>query len=180
MLAVESALLVLVPEAEVVVKSFRDKYDPSAAHGCPAHVGLLYPFKLPDEITQTDFDNLSRCFALFKPFQFSLAVTRRFPGVLYFAPEPDNPFRLLTFAIWDFYPETPPYGGKYPGIVPHLTVANQLADDQLDRIAAELKEASEGKLPISAVASEVALLDTKSGHWQVRATLKIGGDARTG
>jgi 2'-5' RNA ligase len=180
MLAIESALLVLVPEAEVVVKSFRDKYDPSAAYGCPAHVGLLYPFKPPDEITQTDFDNLSRCFAPFKPFHFSLAVTRRFPGVLYFAPEPDEPFRRLTFAIWDCFPETPPYGGKYPDVVPHLTVANQLADDQLDRIVAELKEASEGQLPISAVASEVALLDTKSGHWQVRATLKIGGNARTG
>jgi hypothetical protein len=59
-------------------------------------------------------------------------------------------------------------------VVPHLTVANQVADDQLDRIAAEFKDASEGKLPISAVASEVALLDTRSGHWQVRATLKLG------
>ena len=44
MLAVESALVVLVPEAEVVVKSFRDQYDPLAANGCPAHVTLLYPF----------------------------------------------------------------------------------------------------------------------------------------
>jgi 2'-5' RNA ligase len=174
MLVFESALVVLVPEAEIVVKSFRDKYDPSAAYGCPAHVGLLYPFKPPDEIRQTDYDSLSRCFAPFKPFHFSLAVTRRFPGVLYFAPEPDEPFRRLTFAIWNCYPETPPYRGRYPDVVPHLTVANQVADDQLDRMAAQLKDASEGKLPISAVASEVALLDTRSGHWQVRATLKLG------
>jgi 2'-5' RNA ligase superfamily len=178
MLAIESALVVLVPEAEVIVKSFRDKYDPSAANGCPAHVGVLYPFKHPDEITKTDYDNLSRCVALFKPFRFSLAVTRRFPGVLYFAPEPDEQFRRLTFAIWDCYPETPPYGGRYPDVVPHLTVANQLADDQLDGITAELKEASEGKLPIAAVASEIALLDTRSGYWQVRAMLKLGGSLR--
>ena len=98
MLAIESALVVLVPEAEVVVKPFRDKYDPSAAHGCPAHVTLLYPFKLPDEITKVDFDNLSRCFAIFQPFQFSLVVTRSFPGVLYFVPQPDQPFRRLTYA----------------------------------------------------------------------------------
>jgi hypothetical protein len=150
MLAVESALVVLVPEAEVVVKSFRDQYDPSAADGCPAHVGLLYPFKPPDEITKTDLDNLKRCFALFQPFHFSLAVTRRFPGVLYFAPQPDEPFRRLTYAIWDCYPETPPCAGRYPDVVPHLTVANQLADDQLDRITVELKQASKGKLPIAA------------------------------
>ena len=59
MLAVESALVVLVPAAEVVVKSFRDKYDSSAADGCPAHVTLLYPFKPPDEITKGDLDNLT-------------------------------------------------------------------------------------------------------------------------
>jgi hypothetical protein len=114
-----------------------------------------------------------------KPFHFSLAVIRRFPGVLYFAPEPDEPFRRLTFAIWDCYPETSPYGGRYPDVVPHLTVANQLADDQLDGITAELNEASEGKLPIAAVASEIALLDTRSGRWQVRAMLKLGGSLRS-
>ena len=177
-MALESALAVLVPDAEGVVKSFRDRYDLSAADGFPAHVTLLYPFKSPDEITEADFDKLSRCFAAFKPFHFSLEVTLRFPGVLYFAPQPDEPFRLLTYAIWKCYPETPPYGGSYPDVVPHLSVAyqptNQLADDQLDRIEAELKEASKGKLPIRAVASEIALLDTKSGHWQVRAMLKLG------
>lgn len=105
-------------------------------------------------------------------------ATRRFPGVLYLAPEPSEPLRRLTFAIWDRYPETPPYGGRYPDVIPHLTVADQLADEELDRITAKFKQASEGKLPISAVASEIALLDTKSGQWQVRATLKLGGDAR--
>ena len=160
------------------MKPFRDKYDPSATDRYPAHVTVLYPFKPPDNLTKTDFDNLSRYFALFKPFHFSLVATRRFPGVLCLAPEPSEPFRRLTFAIWDRYPETPPYGGRYPDVIPHLTVADQLADEELDRIDAEFKQASEGKLPISAVASEIALLDTKSGRWQVRATLKLGGDAR--
>lgn len=174
MLAIESALVVLVPEAEFLVKPFRDKYDPSAAYGCPAHVTLLYPFKPPDEITKTDLYNLTRCFARFKPFHFSLAVIRRFPGVLYFAPQPDEPFRRLTYAIWDCYPETPPYGGRHPDVVPHLSVAAELTDELLDSIAADLKDASKGKLPILAVASEIALLDTKSGYWQIRATLKLG------
>jgi hypothetical protein len=41
----ESALV--VPEAEPLVKPFRDRYDPSAAAGVPAHITLLYPFKQP-------------------------------------------------------------------------------------------------------------------------------------
>jgi hypothetical protein len=45
---IESALVVLVPEAEVLVKPFRDRFDPLAAAGVPAHITLLYPFKHPD------------------------------------------------------------------------------------------------------------------------------------
>ena len=59
---IESALMVLVPEAESLVKPFRDRYDPSAAAGVPAHITLLYPFKHPDEIDQTVIDDLNQCF----------------------------------------------------------------------------------------------------------------------
>jgi 2'-5' RNA ligase len=172
-MASESALVVLVPEAEFVVKPFRDMYDPSAAAGFPAHVTLLYPFKPPGKITKKDLDNLRRCIALFEGFQFSLEVMRRFPRVLYLVPQPDEFFRRLTVAIWDRYPKTPPYGGKYPEIVPHLTIADHRTDQELDRIAAEFERASWGKLPISAVASEVQLLDNQSGRWEVRATFNL-------
>jgi len=40
--------------------------------------------------------------------------------------------------------------GSIPDMVPHLLVASQLTDKQLDRIAAELEEAAEGQPPISA------------------------------
>lgn len=172
----ESALVVLVPEAEAVVRSVRDRYDPAAAVGMPAHITLLYPFKPPHEIGAAVLDALRQCLARYAPFHFSLAVTRRFPGVLYLAPEPDEPFRRLTLAIWDRYPETPPYGGRHSDIVPHLCVA-QLADEQqLDRVEGEFIRGSEGKLPIHAIAAEVALMGTKSGRWQVRAKLGLGRD----
>lgn len=179
MLAIQSALVVLVPEAEAVVQPFRNRYDHSARNGCPAHVTLVYPFKPPADISKADFDKLSGCFARFEPFRFSLPQILRFPGVLYFAPSPDEPFRKLTLAVWDCYPETPPYGGRHPDIVPHLSVAQLANERHLDRISAELEQASEGKQPILAVASEVALLDTTSGRWQVRTVLKLGGDTQT-
>jgi 2'-5' RNA ligase len=174
MVPLESALIVLVPEAETVVKELRDRHDPSAAAGVPAHITLLYPFKHPALIGDADLDRLTRCAATVAPFDFSLARIARFPGVLYFVPEPDDTFRRLTSEICRLYPETPPYDGKYPSIVPHLTVG-QLADErQLDLVAAELARASEGKLPIIAAVAEMALLDTISGRWEVRATFKLG------
>ena len=171
----ESALVLLVPEAEHLVKSFRDRYDPSAAAGVPAHITLLYPFKPPDTVDEAVLAWLHRCFQRFTPFRFTLAPIRRFiDGVLYLAPEPDEPFRQLVLAIWDQYPETPPYGGKWPDIVPHLSVAWVKDEQQLNRIADDFAKASQGKLPIPATAAQVALMEKRSGHWFIRAAFKLG------
>jgi 2'-5' RNA ligase len=170
----ESALVVLVPEAEELVKTFRDRYDPSASAGVPAHITLLYPFKRPGETDQTVLDDLSQCFHRCAPFRFSLPPIRRFPdAVLYLAPEPDEPFRQLTLAIWDRYPETPPYGGKWSDIVPHLSVACVKDEQLLDQIADDFAQASHGRLPIRATATEVALMEKRSGHWLNRATFSL-------
>jgi hypothetical protein len=90
------------------------------------------------------------------------------------APEPDEPFRQLTLAIWDRYPETPPYGGKWPDIVPHLSVAHLADEQKLDGIAKDLVQASRGRLPIRASASDVVLMDNEAGRWQVRAAFSLG------
>lgn len=115
MLPIESSLMIVVPEAERLVKPFREKHDLSASAGVPAHITLLYPFKRPAEINEIVLDNLNQCFAHFPPFTFSLITTRRF-GVqtLYLAPEPDEPFRQLTMAIWAYHPETPPMAEGIP------------------------------------------------------------------
>jgi 2'-5' RNA ligase len=174
MLPIESGLVVLAPEAVFLVGPFRAKYDPSAAAGMPAHITLLYPFKPPDEIGETVIEKLVRCFAGFGVFGFSLGATRRFPGgVLYLVPEPDEPFRRLTSAIWALYPSTPPYGGAYSPIVPHLTVAQSADERQLKIITAEFGRAAKGKLPIRATATEIALMDTRAGNWQLRTALTL-------
>jgi 2'-5' RNA ligase len=175
---VQSALLILVPEAESLVKAFREKYDPSAAAGMPAHVTVLYPFKPPSEINKIVLDGLNQCLRPFPSFPFSLAVTRRFGAqTLYLAPEPHEPFRRLTSAIWACHPETPPYGGRYREVVPHLSVADRCSDErQLDNIAVDFAQASQGKLPICAIARKVTLMDTRSGRWEVRANFRLGGN----
>jgi hypothetical protein len=77
-------------------------------------------------------------------------------------------------AIWERYPETPPYGGKWPDIIPHLSVAWLTDARQLDGVANKFAEASRERLPIRAIASEVALMDIRSGRWQVRAMFGLG------
>jgi hypothetical protein len=174
MTADESALVVLVPEAEALVRPFRERHDPAAALGVPAHITLLYPFKPPPEIDATVLGQLQSGFADFAPVGFTLANVHRFPGVLYLATDPAEPFRALTRAIWTWSSETPPYGGRWPDIVPHLSIANVEDERELDRIAGQFTRACEGVLPIKATVNEVSLLEQREQRWMVRATFRLG------
>ena len=171
----EATLVILVPEAEGLVRSFRDRYDPAAKSGMPAHITLLYPFKGPDEIDGLVLDTLRDCFSRFQPLKFSLMTINQFPGeTLYLAPEPDEPFRKLTLAIWRCYPETPPYRGRYSTVIPHLTVADRMGEKRLAEVAREFEQAAQGRLPIQGHAAEVALMDTRSGRWEINTTFRLG------
>ena len=171
----ESCLVVLVPEAEALVKPCRDKHDPSAAAGMPAHVTLLYPFLAPNRITAAVLDELRFCLTRFPAFGFTFGDIGRFPGVFYLAPEPDDPFRALTMAIWNRYPETPPYGGRHADIIPHLSVAQLDDEGQLDLVAEAFRQEAAGQLPIRGRASEVALMENVTGSWQTHSTFFLGG-----
>jgi 2'-5' RNA ligase len=171
----ESTLAILVPEAEVLVRSFRDRYDPAAKTGMPAHITLLYPFKSPNEIDGLVLDTLSHCFSRFQPFRFSLTTIKQLPGqTLFLAPAPEDPFRELTVGVWGCYPESPPYRGRYSTVVPHLTIADRMAEQRLAEVAREFEEVSQGYLPIQTEAREVALMDSRSGRWEINTTFKLG------
>lgn len=169
----QSALGVLVPEVETLVRPFRDRYDPSAAKGVPAHITILVPFKPPETITAEVLNTLRQLFARFALITFTLAEVRRFPNVLYLAPLPDAPLKALTHALVERFPETPPYGGVFAEVIPHLTIA-QLADAaQLNQIAQDFEQAAFGRLPVMATVTEVVLLDNTTGLWQTRARFAL-------
>jgi len=165
---IESALVILVPEAEVLVESFRMQHDPSAALGVPAHVTILYPFKPPRELTADVIKSLEELFAQFPGFSVSFIESRRFPDVLYLSPVPDEIIRSLTKMVASRFPETPPYGGQFTDIVPHLTVAQVGDPRQLDEIESKFTRETKGRLPVRTSVTEVTLLDNESGRWQVR------------
>jgi hypothetical protein len=169
----QSALVVLVPEAEGLVSGLHGVHDPSAAQGMPAHITILYPFLPPPEVTGATLTSLERIFAQRRGFAFRLKELRRFPGVLYLAPTPDEPFREMTHAVVKEFPGTAPYGGAFGDVPPHLTVA--LADDErhLDAIAVELEHAARGRPPLRARARAVALMETESGPWQERLQFRL-------
>ena len=161
-------------KAEPLVESFRRQHDPSGALGVPAHVTVLYPFRSPQDLTPAVVRRLSALFLKLPSFTAFFREPRQFPGVLYLAPEPAEAFRRLTKSVIECFPETPPYGGQFTEITPHLTVAQAGDPQQLSDIAADFERKAQHHLPIEAKVTEVTLLDNENGHWHVRNRFALG------
>lgn len=170
----ESALVVLIPEAEALVGRFRTQYDPSAAFAMPAHVTILYPFKSPGDLTPDVIQRLAGLFSNCPAFTVAFTQWRHFPNVLYLASMPDEPFRKLTELVSQRFPETPPYGGQFAEIIPHLTVAQVNDPQRLHDITLEFQQVAENTLPIRVNVTEVTLMDNESGIWQIRTRFPLG------
>ncbi|HET8528955.1 MAG TPA: 2'-5' RNA ligase family protein [Gaiellaceae bacterium] len=127
----------------------------------PAHVTVLYP--APDEVQE-----IAKVLAPFEPFDVGFSRLDRFPGVLWLAPEPAEPFVAMTEAMVERFPDFLPYGGVFASIVPHLTVAQA----QLDETAALI----EPLLPIASRVDSVVLYASVDGaHWHEHATFDLAG-----
>ena len=167
-MTIESALVVLIPEADDLLESFRRQYTPSASGSLPAHVTILYPFKNPDDLSPRIIKTLHRLFLTQPSFMASFPEVQCFPDMLYLAPEPAEPFRQLTEMVFKHFPETPPYGGAFAEIVPHLTIAQASDDQSLDAIAADFMKSAKDFLPIHARVNGVTLMVNSGECWGVR------------
>jgi 2'-5' RNA ligase len=170
----ESALAVNVPEAEPYVGALRERFDPAAKLGVPAHITVLYPFVPPERITGTVLRKVRRALSAVSGFEFRLLRVGRFPTALYLAPEPARPFIGLTETVVREFPEYLPYGGQYDSIIPHLTVA-QAGTAEHDAAEAELAAALPG-VGIEAHCREVVLLENSSGRWERMQSFQLAWD----
>jgi 2'-5' RNA ligase len=174
--ASETALVVLVAEAEALVGPLRDVWDPAASAGMPAHITLVYPFRPRGGVGAEVVRDLADCFRGFVPFDYTLVDVQSFGAtVLYLRPDPEEPLRRLIVPVLERYPETPPYGGAFSAIVPHLTIAHVARDDLLRRVVSDVSDAARGGLPIKARATHVALVDNASGSWRTQANFPLLG-----
>ncbi len=171
----ETALVVVVPEAEPLVGAHRARHDPSAAAGMPAHITVLYPFCDAAEVGADLLARLARLVEGHAAFPFTLVQVGVFPGTaLYLAPEPADPFVAMTNGVAAHYPAYPPYRGIYDTIVPHLTVAQTTDAARLRRMAETFAAAAGAALPIAATARSVTLFEKHAGQWRARQAFPLG------
>jgi len=155
------------------------QFDRSAIRGMPAHITVLYPFRHPDDLSSDVLSELRSVFAQVSCFKFRLSGLCGFPGVIYLAPEPFEPFDALTREIASQFPDTPPYGGAYKDPVPHLTVAQKPPAPSLTEVSFQFLNSAGPKLPLDCTAMAVSLAVKRSGQWRVGPCFALAGGLRS-
>lgn len=129
------------------------------ANDLPPHVTVLYP-------APRDVEAITQVLAPFDQFEVTFTRLDRFPGILWLAPEPADPFVVMTEAMVARFPSYPPYGGVYPAIIPHLTIAQASLDDVAMQV--------EPLLPLQSRVESVVLYASADGrHWHEHATFDL-------
>ncbi len=173
--SIKSALVVLVPEAEPLVRDFRSRFDLSGIAGLGAHVTVLFPFRSVESLPSSDVEVLKGVFAAHPPLRFTLRDIRTFPSVVYLAPSPAAPLNALTRAVTAAFPDYLPYGGQFAELTPHLTVAQQPPAEDLDGVRKQLESKAAGVLPIECAVGEVLWVLKQNGQWLVGQRFALGG-----
>ncbi|MFJ7065962.1 2'-5' RNA ligase family protein [Streptomyces sp. NPDC101115] len=166
----QTGLIVRVPEAEPAVGRWRERFDPSARAGVPAHVTVLFPFLDESRMDASARSALAELLGSHQSFDLRFERCGRLPHVLHLVPEPDTHVRRLTEVIADRWPEAPPYGGRFTEIVPHLTIAQGQEGPVLEEIEADIA----GSLPLTSHVSSVELIAYDGTKWQERASFALG------
>ena len=162
--AVQSAILVEVPEAEPLVGALRAVGDPSAAAGMPAHVTLLQPFvEDPDEGI---VEELRFFFAGVDGFRLRFTSVAELAQAVCLVPEPGDVVRGLVEALARRWPDCPPPDD----VVPHLTVVD--TPDAALRLRARAEVA--GGLPVTTDVHQAALWVRDGDRWSRRAAFPLG------
>jgi 2'-5' RNA ligase len=165
----ETALALLVAEADEVVRPWRLAYDPSTTLGVPAHITVLGPFIPEPELTKATYDTLASIGARTAPLALSFERLGRFPHVLWLDPTAAACLPLFQ-AVHGQWPDLPPYGDAALPVVPHLTITRTADEPTMDHVAAQVRAA----LPFQARVREMTLLAFDGARWVPRRRFPFG------
>ncbi len=156
----ELALVVPFEGLAPVVDDLRERTcESKPSHGMPPHVTLLVP-------APRDVEEIAEVLFAFSTFEVVFARLDRFPGALWLAPEPAQPFARMIEALMQRFPDYPPYGGSFREVIPHLTVAQFDFDEAVSTL--------EPWLPLSTRAERAVLLEqAQTVHWRELATFDL-------
>lgn len=169
-----TVLVIPVPALEDHVRGRWEHYEPGWVSRDPAfthaHITALAPF-LPAP-SPADLAAVARIARTTPAFSYTLADVAAFPdGIIHLEPSPPGPFAALTAALWERFPQCPPYAGEFADVVPHLTLDQSAADVSVESVRVTLAHL----LPVRTVADRLELHRYAEGDCRVLESWPLGG-----
>jgi 2'-5' RNA ligase len=163
----ETAVAIVLDDARPQLEPVRAEFHvDSVAMGIPLHVTLLYPFAPPDAV---DEHALADFCGRFEPFTLTLTGIATWPLVVYAVPEPRESLLAMMHALFEQYPEYPPYDGEIAEPEPHATLAELEQGDSLEDVVNGIRARAESLFPIACDVRDVALLEEyEPDRWRER------------
>jgi 2'-5' RNA ligase superfamily len=141
-------LMLVLPDIDALVGRWRERHDPYAAAGVPAHTTVRSPFVPPERWRDVALLDALRPLV---PVDVTLARIEDRPGALVVVIEPDSVLRELTAMVSAALPELPPHKDGRLDLAYHVTAVRTA-----DRVVrAEAALALEGQLPLRVTGTEL-------------------------
>jgi hypothetical protein len=165
--------LFLADLAPGLAQAHDELYPERVPENIPLSITLLYPFAPREELDEDQLQMLRTFFASRHPLSFDIArVAQWLDGsrAVYGVPEPEQALRSTMRALWELFPEFPPYGGA-DDPPPHASLTLVGGDATLADVEARL----EGILPAHFHVQEAVLMEEHEPDvWRVRETFPFG------
>lgn len=186
--------LVIVPVSEVepYVASLRERFDRSARRGLGAHVTLLHVPLSPHGVDAAMCTMIAETAARVAPFRYAVTGLAQFPGTIYLAVDPQEPFNELHARLASPLASAdaviPGAAGRKPPreFIPHISVVRaprragrgpadaDAAVDALPVAEAELIPLLDAA-PLRCECREIVLLEDSTGRWQPVQAFALSG-----
>lgn len=155
-------------------RAHRELYQERIAENIPFSLTLLYPWIPAASVTEDDLAELGSFFSARPPLEFDLTQVKEFPGaVAYAAPQRDAELRATMKALWQLYPQYPPYGEPGNEPPPHATLGRYGGDTPIT--FQQARERVEPLLPVHCVVEQATLLEEyEPDRLRLRATFPFG------
>jgi 2'-5' RNA ligase len=165
--------VLVLDDARAQLEPVREEFHAdSVAIGIPLHVTLLYPFAPPNKVDEVALTDL---FVKFDAFTLTLRGVATWPLVVYAIPEPREQLLAMMHALFDQYPEYPPYDGEIAEPEPHATLSELAPTESIEEVAAAIRAKTESFFPITCEVRDVALLEEdEADRWRERRRFPLG------
>jgi hypothetical protein len=165
--------LFLAEQAPELAQAHDELYPERVPENIPLSITLLYPFAPREELDEDQLQMLRTFFASRHPLSFDIVRVAQWVGgsrAVYGVPEPEQALRSTMRALWELFPEFPPYGGA-DDPPPHASLTLVGGDATLADVEARL----EGILPAHFDVQEAVLMEEHDPDvWRVRETFRFG------